>query len=308
MNKIDSRVPQTGLNVFNYPIIPLTEIVKNEKIYHYLKSSFTSQFKRMNLQSEIIETALVKCLDLAKITDDLLIYEKTAYSILREAKILKDFPELISDREKIMIETLKPYLVNNSILDLGCGTGKISQVLSKKGYQLHLADVYKNDYIREHLSQLPFSLIENEKHLPFENSFFDNVLIFTVLHHTSDPLKMLKEVKRILKPAGRLHLIETVFGIDKTESSNLSGPTKEFINLSHEEQRLVTMFFDYFGNHVTAHYTTDPKKLIPVPFNFNEPKKWLEIFNDLGYKVIEKKHLGVEPNTGVYHIFFSLEA
>ena len=38
----------------------------------------------------------------------------------------------------------------------------------------------------------------------YENNFFDTILMFHVLEHLDDPVKTLKEIRRILKPNGKL--------------------------------------------------------------------------------------------------------
>ena len=146
------------------------------------------------------------------------------------------------------------------------------------------------------------------KDFPFKDNSFDNIFILAMLHHTQNPIHTIKETARILTKGGRLHLIETVYGIGK-ESLPKSSTTIEnkFASLSFESQRMITMFLDYFGNHITWDYTEDPDKFIPVPFNFNKPKKWEIIFKKFGFKKIISKPIGRDKASGVYHILYIFE-
>lgn len=302
---MESRVPQEGVSAFGHPIIPLGKIARESRVASYLQDSFLLQFAKTGLDEGIIQRTITECLEAAKTTPSILAYERTAYSLLEKAGILPGFTRLTSDRAQTMAETVRPYLKGKTILDLGCGPGKVSELLSRDGYEVSLADVYKNDYVTEKLSSLSFTLLEQDAPLPFPDASFDNVLVFAMLHHTTNPISLLREIYRILKPSGRLHLIETVFGIEIQETKDPIA--RKFASLSHEEQRQATMFLDYFGNHVTWYFTTELSHLVPVPFNFNTPTEWEKTFKELGYGTKEKKSLGIDPNSGVYHVFFSLE-
>lgn len=45
-------------------------------------------------------------------------------------------------------------------------------------------------------------------HLPFASGVFDNVIGLDVLHHFNQPVKVLREVMRVLRPGGRCVLVE----------------------------------------------------------------------------------------------------
>lgn len=108
-------------------------------------------------------------------------------------------------------QNLKNYLNNkplNRILDLGCGTGRLSEKL------LSLSDnVYGVDASREVLK------IAREKHphlklafaeaidLPYENDFFDLVVINGSLHHFFAMEQTFQEVERVLAPGGVFALL-----------------------------------------------------------------------------------------------------
>ena len=307
MKHLDIRVPQIGFNAFGEEIFSIASIVREPHVRHYLFESLSWQFNQLNLSHEKIATVVEACLTEAVRTTELIDYERIIHQLLVEMDVLPAFVTLTSNRARIMFEKVRPYIVGNTILDLGCGTGKVSELLSKDGYTVHLADVYKNDYVAQHLTNLPFSFIDQDAPLPFEDRIFDNVLIFAMLHHTQSPINTIRETKRVLSNGGRLHLIETIFGIDESAVPAQDKLTTEFALLSFDEQRKATMFLDYFGNHITWYYTEDPIKSVPVPFNFSTPKNWKETFNREGLNVVSQNTIGLDQNSGVYHMQFELE-
>lgn len=109
-----------------------------------------------------------------------------------------------------VIERLFPYLdlkgINN-VLEIGCGIGMLSDYLSRSydmkvvgidvdAEQIEIAIKFLTDN-----NKLSFA-VESATDLPFDNSAFDMVLSFKVLHHISKWETVLNEVNRVLKPKG----------------------------------------------------------------------------------------------------------
>ena len=78
------------------------------------------------------------------------------------------------------------------ILDLGCGAGIIGMTF-QDFFQAKLigADIKDN-----RIFPIPFKIINGET-LPFSENSFDVVLINYVLHHSKNPISLLKEAKRV---------------------------------------------------------------------------------------------------------------
>jgi SAM-dependent methyltransferase len=303
---VDLRVPQSGMNAFQKPVLPLKELLASQGVKEYVTRGLLAIFSDIGLVDEakgrIVNTVIQETLQ----AGDLLDYERRIHRFLEENEVFEGLSKKTADRAQRMVEVVLPWLVPGSVLDLGCGPGGVGKRCAEYGYKVTLADVYQSPAIPALM--LPFVRLAQNADLPFKEGSFDNILIFAMLHHVEDPLRMISEVKRTLASGGRLHLIETVYGLDSSElSERVSSLDQEFAGLSTEEQRLATMFFDYFGNHVTWYYTEDPDKYIPVPFNFNTPSFWRERFGQAGFRCLQSRPWQIDPASGVFHYLLTLE-
>lgn len=105
------------------------------------------------------------------------------------------------------------------VVDIGCGDGildaglvALSQPESLVGFDVNLTDV---SFLRKELEAeglgpvLPLSLSFRESEpmaLPAENAEFDFAVTWSAFEHIRDPVPVLREVRRILKPQGVLML------------------------------------------------------------------------------------------------------
>lgn len=89
------------------------------------------------------------------------------------------------------------------VLDVGCGPGYMSELLAARGYSVIGI---------EHSEAMPQAASANVKYLeadldrglPHLNHTFDFILCLDVLEHLREPVKLLREIARILSPEGRL--------------------------------------------------------------------------------------------------------
>ena len=96
---------------------------------------------------------------------------------------------------------------DQSVLDIGCGLGTDLSLFAKGGATTTGIDIApKAIEFAEHNFAWrglngDFQCMDGES-LAFENNSFDFVYCHTVLHFTTQPGAMVKEVKRVLKPGG----------------------------------------------------------------------------------------------------------
>ena len=90
------------------------------------------------------------------------------------------------------------------ILDIGCGTGEFSRNLQKKKNALIWGIDINKENIKVCREKNPFGkyfVLPAEK-INFEENFFDEVYMNEVMEHVNDTKKVIKIIKKILKPKG----------------------------------------------------------------------------------------------------------
>ena len=111
-----------------------------------------------------------------------------------------------------VFEAIKFFKEKNlkKILDLGCGTGRHTELLTKENFEVFACDNSKSalDFIKEKIPSAKFEL-GDMVYLPYETNFFDGVLCYQVIQHgkTKTVKKAISEIHRILKKEGYLFLV-----------------------------------------------------------------------------------------------------
>jgi ubiquinone/menaquinone biosynthesis C-methylase UbiE len=96
------------------------------------------------------------------------------------------------------------------LLDFGCGNGYMTvemAKLAKKAYGIDIVDYIKTIQIPESLKGRLEFIKTSGTTLPFQDNFFDKILASEVLPMIPDPMEFLFEIRRILKPQGRLVIV-----------------------------------------------------------------------------------------------------
>jgi len=151
--------------------------------------------------------------------------------------------------------------VNRSLLDVGCGNGRLASLLLERRPDLQLRGV---DVIPAATSHLPVAIFDGER-LPYPDAAFDSVMLIDTLHHSRDPLMLLKEASRV----ARHGLIIK----DHTRDGLLADTTLRLM--------------DWCGN---AH------RGVGLPYTYWPKRQWLETFDQLGLRLeVWKEKLGLYP-------------
>ena len=99
------------------------------------------------------------------------------------------------------------FAYGQKVLDLGCGTGYGSHFLAYFGAgEVTAADLNETavNYACKTYShpRLRYLRLSGDNSLPFAGQTFDFVFCSQVIEHIHDPVRLLKEIRRILKPGG----------------------------------------------------------------------------------------------------------
>jgi len=100
-------------------------------------------------------------------------------------------------------EVIKLVPKNSKVLDVGCGEGKIRNLLQNCDY--YGIDGQKNligSLIKENVKAKTIDL--NKEGFPFEEEKFDHILMLDILEHVADPKQLLSQAKNRLNKGGRI--------------------------------------------------------------------------------------------------------
>lgn len=90
-----------------------------------------------------------------------------------------------------------------TVLDWGCGCGQMAYLLANRGYRVTACDWGARPRVPELLDdRIRYLSLAHSTQLAFDNATFDIVLSSGTLEHAQDILGSLREISRILKPAG----------------------------------------------------------------------------------------------------------
>jgi Methylase involved in ubiquinone/menaquinone biosynthesis len=153
---------------------------------------------------------------------------------------------------KEKVSRFLPWVPSGSTaVDIGAGNGLVAFELKNTGILATAVDVANLSILPE----IPVTVYDGEK-LPYENNHFDNALLLTVLHHTTDPVAVLKESARVAK---QVVIIEDVY--------------------KNVLQKYLTFAMDTLVNFGHSEMTYQNRSL----------KEWKQIFKALDLEIIAEK-------------------
>jgi ubiquinone/menaquinone biosynthesis C-methylase UbiE len=103
------------------------------------------------------------------------------------------------------------YRKTHRILELGSGLGILAEKISR---QLTTGKVTGIEISESQLSKCPSEtsrlnfILADVHRLPLENNSFNTVYCRYILEHVGDPVQVLREARRVLKPGGKIYIQE----------------------------------------------------------------------------------------------------
>jgi ubiquinone/menaquinone biosynthesis C-methylase UbiE len=135
--------------------------------------------------------------------------------------------------EDQMIPIIERYLDDLSCydgglhLEIGAGTGAITRRMAAKAQNGKAIGIDPSNGLIEKAKELSTEIknltfeVGNGASLRFEDNSIDNIVMHTVLSHVPDPLELLNEAIRVLKPNGRIAICDADF--EKSSLGNFDG-------------------------------------------------------------------------------------
>ncbi|MBU1726417.1 MAG: class I SAM-dependent methyltransferase [Candidatus Omnitrophica bacterium] len=118
--------------------------------------------------------------------------------------------DLEKERDFILDKSLP---VVGKILEIGTGKGHFALSLAKRGFSFVSIDISEEEQRIAKLNLQYFGLekqaifrIENAEHLSFPDQSFDSICSVNVFHHLENPVAVLNEIVRLLRPGGKAFL------------------------------------------------------------------------------------------------------
>lgn len=96
------------------------------------------------------------------------------------------------------------------VLDLGCGSGRHTVYLAKRGFEVYGFDIapegikITRNWLKKERLKASFKIGDIYKKLPYKDKFFDAIIAIQVINHgkIESIRKLIREMERILKPKG----------------------------------------------------------------------------------------------------------
>jgi SAM-dependent methyltransferase len=154
-------------------------------------------------------------------------------------------------RVRILAELLAARLpLGAEVLDVGTGDGLIAHLIERKRPDIRIRG------IEVFLRKEPFIAIDNfDGHtIPFADASFDVVLLVDVLHHTEDPVALLREAARVMR------------GTILVKDHTADGPLARF----------TLRLMDWVGG---------ARHGFALPYNYLRRKEWADAIQALGLTI-----------------------
>lgn len=243
----------------------LQAALANKNILTLVMDDLAYTFKTLGLGTGINDT-LGRIINELVTTTDLEATERKIYSSFEDitignADILEILYDKLRERAQIVYNQVSPFFrQDESIIDWGCGDGRITNYIYN-----HISHNVIGYDVRSYLVPEVVAPIKQfgGDTIPVASGIFHAGLMTNVAHHEEHNALILRELARIIRPGGRLVVIETV-------------PIKDD---STEFER--TFVGDYIYNRIF--HDAD----IPVPGTYETQEGWVRRFKEVGFDLEE---------------------
>ncbi|MFH1151751.1 MAG: class I SAM-dependent methyltransferase [Nanoarchaeota archaeon] len=159
----------------------------------------------------------------------------------------RDIKKFIEKYQQRLFPEIEKYIINKSILDVGCGNGLNSFFFNKKfGSKVTLLDI--EDIRNKEVTSFPFFEASLEK-IPFKSKSFEVVFLQYVLHHLSTKINI-KEILMELKRVGKIVIIVEEIITKKTDIQKAKEYDSKINKILHPSSNFVNIYEYYSDNEL----------------------------------------------------------
>lgn len=175
--------------------------------------------------------------------------------VLYKYRFSKDIVyRILKSRARDLTKMVLPYLSKGEfILDIGPASCTVTEALIDQGLHVFPLDVENYSIVDAVLPTL-----YDGYRMPFKDNQFDTSLILFVLHHTPDPVQVLKEVKRVSR---KVLILEDI--VTSPAHKSLTAALDSLMNLEFYDQ----------------------------PHTNKSDKEWRDVFEKLGLKLLTQEYM-----------------
>jgi len=132
----------------------------------------------------------------------------------------------------------------DTVLDLGCGTGRHTIMLAQAGFDVYATDSSKEGLklTYQNLKKMSLNAKLNQascyKRFPYKDNFFDAIISTQVIHHArhEEVKYCISEIERVLKPGGFIFISVTKSSYKNAATRYKIIEPRTFILLDGEEK------------------------------------------------------------------------
>lgn len=123
------------------------------------------------------------------------------------AETYDNYPNLLLEVEEPAVKALIPKVEYGKALDVGCGTGRYSNLLAEAGYSVTGIDQSSIMLEKAKAKVLNAKFINGQiTDLPFSDKSFDIAICALVLTHSKSLTRAISEIKRVVRRGGKIIL------------------------------------------------------------------------------------------------------
>lgn len=177
----------------------------------------------------------------------------------------KYYPGWPNDFEHFAVRARQSIKTAGRILDLGAGAG-IIDALDWRAEGRRIVGIDLDPRVGRH-PHLDGAALADARKLPFPDNSFDSAVSVNVLEHIPQPVEVLREVHRVLKPGG-VFLVKTP-------------------NRDHYVGRMARLTPNWFHEWYNSLRGRNPEDTFPTNYQFNRFKDVRRVSLEAGFEKVE---------------------